>query len=276
MDEQRKLWNGPAGQAWIEGQAMLDRMFEPFEALLAGAVTSSGARSVLDVGCGTGSTTLAAARAAGASGQSTGVDISEPMIAVARARAEREGAAATFVCADAQRYVFEPERFDLIMSRFGVMFFDDPVAAFANLRRAAASGGRLRFIAWRGQAENPFMTAAERAAGPLLPDLPPRQPGAPGQFAFADVARVRQVLEQTGWTGVDAHPLDVACTFSRAELKGYVGRLGPVGVALREADEALRKKVLAAVLPAFDPWIQGDEVRFTAACWNVAARAPGR
>ena len=153
---------------------------------------------VLDVGCGTGSTTLAVARRLGAKGRCIGIDISEPMIAAARARAEREGTPASFIRADAQTHAFEPASFDMIISRFGVMFFDDSVRAFANLRRAARDDAELRFIAWRSAAENPFMTTAERAAAPLLPNLPARRPDAPGQFAFADRRRVYSILEESG------------------------------------------------------------------------------
>src|SRR5438270_1708240 len=166
-DEQTKLWNGLAGRAWVETQEALDRMFEPFERLLVEAAAAKAARGVLDVGCGTGSTTLAIARRLGASARCVGLDISAPMIAVAQGRAEREGSPARFITADAQRHAFEPASFDMIVSRFGVMFFDDPVGAFANLRRAARDGAELRCIAWRSAAENPFMTTAERAAAPL-------------------------------------------------------------------------------------------------------------
>ncbi len=274
MNDQQKLWNGPSGQAWVEAQAMLDGMYAGIEQLLAAEVASRGARRVLDVGCGTGSTTLAAARAAGPEGRCTGVDISEPMLALARSRAERERAAATFICADAQQHPFTPASFDLVISRFGVMFFDDPVAAFANLRRAAAPRAGLRAIAWRSPRENPFMTAAEQAAQPLLPELPPRQPGAPGQFAFADAARVRSILQQSGWSDADVRPIDVPCVFPEAELQGYAGRLGPVSLALRGADEPLRQKVLEAVRAGYTPWVSGGEVRFIAACWSISATAP--
>ncbi len=129
---QAALWNGRAGQAWIDAQASLDRMFKPFEERLVQAVAGQPAKSVLDVGCGTGGTTLAVARQTGAA--CLGVDISRPMIAVAQARAKEEGTPAHFLAADAQSHVFEPASFDMIISRFGVMFFDDPVAAFTNLR----------------------------------------------------------------------------------------------------------------------------------------------
>jgi SAM-dependent methyltransferase len=230
---------------------------------------------VLDVGCGTGATTLAAARRMGAKGRGTGIDISAPMIEVARARAASANVAAKFICADAQDFAFEPASFDLMISRFGVMFFEDPVRAFANLRRAAAPGAEIRFIAWRSPAENPFMTAAERAAAPLLPELPPRRPDAPGQFAFANRDRVQRIVEQSGWTGVDIRPLDVPCAMTLEDLERYLTRLGPVGAALQQADEITRAKVIDAVRAGFKPYIVDDEVRFVSACWMIVARAPG-
>jgi ubiquinone/menaquinone biosynthesis C-methylase UbiE len=179
-DEQTTLWNGPAGRAWVEAQELLDQALKPFEDLLVEAVSSASGGRVLDVGCGTGGTTLAIARLLGANGRSIGIDISEPMIAAARARAQRENAPASFIRADAQAHAFAPASFDMIISRFGVMFFDDPVRAFANLRRAARNGAELRFVAFRSAAENPFMTIAERAAAPLLPNFPPAGRTRPG------------------------------------------------------------------------------------------------
>ncbi|MCY1020072.1 class I SAM-dependent methyltransferase [Pyxidicoccus sp. MSG2] len=273
-DEQTRLWNGLAGRAWVEEQELLDPLFQPFEDLLVEAVSAESGGRVLDVGCGTGSTTLAVSRRLGAKGRCVGIDISEPMLAAARARAEREGTPASFIRANAQVHAFEPASFDLLISRFGVMFFDDPVRAFANLRRAARHGAELRFIAWRSPAENPFMTTAERAAAPLLPNLPARRPGAPGQFAFADPGRVSSILEESGWAEVDIQPIDVACTLPEKELVRYLTRLGPVGLLLQAADERTRTQVIETVRAAFEPYVHGAEVRFTAACWRVSARAP--
>ncbi len=273
-DEQTKLWNGPAGRAWVETQELFDSMFKPMEELLVQAVSAGAGRRVLDIGCGTGSTTLAVARLLGAQGRCTGIDISAPMITAARARAEREGTPASFIIANAQTHAFEPASFDMIISRFGVMFFDDSVQAFANLRRASEENAELRFIAWRGPSENPFMTTAERAAAPLLPNLPARRPDGPGQFAFADQRRVSRILEESGWAGIDIRPLDVACTLPEKELVRYLTRLGPVGMILHEADERTRTQLIETVRAAFEPYVQGADVRFTAACWMVAARAP--
>ena len=193
-EEQDKLWNGSAGAAWVEAQASLDRMFQVFEDLLVAAVTSAKAANVLDVGCGTGATTLGVARRLGDSGRCTGVDLSQPMVELARQRAAAAHVAAEFIVADAQTHAFGAERFDMVISRFGVMFFDDPVLAFSNLRQAAKPAAALRCFVFRSAAENPFMTTAERAAAPLLPDLPARRPEGPGQFAFADARKVQGML----------------------------------------------------------------------------------
>lgn len=273
-DEQAKLWNGLAGRAWVDVQEPLDRMLKPFEELLVDAVGAESARRVLDVGCGTGSTTLAIARRLGAGGHCVGIDLSDPMITAARLRARSEGSPARFICADAQDHAFDPAGFDMIVSRFGVMFFADANQAFANLRRAARHGAMLRFVAWRSAAENPFMTTAERAAAPFLPDLPARRPDAPGQFAFADERRVRRILEDSGWAEIDIRPIDVACTLPERDLVRYVTRLGPVGLVLHAADERTRTRAIEAIRLAFDPYVQGNEVRSTAACWMVGARAP--
>ncbi|MFD3375272.1 MULTISPECIES: class I SAM-dependent methyltransferase [unclassified Streptomyces] len=279
-DEQAARWNGPAASAWVEAQPLVDGVLKPFEDLLVEALAADqegpalgDGGSVLDVGCGTGTTTLAVARRLGAAGHIVGVDISGPMLTAARARAEQADVPASFIHADAQEYTFEPATFDAVISRFGVMFFNDSVRAFANLRRAAKDGAVLRFIAWRGPAENPFMTTAERAAAPLLPNLPARRPDGPGQFAFADADRVRRILAEAGWTGIDIQPKDVTCTLPESELIRYFTRFGPVGQMLGEADEQTRTQVVETVRAAFDPFVEGPEVRFSAGCWVVGARA---
>jgi SAM-dependent methyltransferase len=266
-------WSGSGGHAWVDLQPVLDEMFRPLEALLVDALSAARPHRVLDVGCGTGGVTLALARRLGPASRCVGVDISEPLITAARARAEREGTAASFVLADAEDHAFEPAAYDAVVSRFGVMFFGDFVRAFANLRRAAADDALLRIVVWRGPEENPFMTTAERAAAPLLPGLPARDPDQPGQFAFADPDRVRRILTESGWTGIGIRPVDVPCALPEPELVRYFTRLGPVSQVLRETDERTRARAVETVRAAFDTFVHGSEVRFTAACWVVEARA---
>ncbi|MFF4982958.1 class I SAM-dependent methyltransferase [Streptomyces sp. NPDC001046] len=269
-DEQAARWNGPSGHAWVDLQQVLDGMFRPFEELLVRAVSEEGAARVLDVGCGTGAVTRAVARR---TGHCVGADISAPMIAAARELAEQEGVPASFVHADVQEHDFGTGVFDTVVSRFGVMFFPDPVRAFTRLRGAVRDGGGLRLVVWRGPEENPFMTTAERAAAPFVPDLPARRPDQPGQFAFADPDRVRGILRESGWSDVVLRPVDPVCALPEKDLERYVTRLGPLGTILPQADERTRAEVVDAVRPAFEPFVQGTEVRYTAACWEISARA---
>ena len=276
-DDQATLWNGPAGRAWVDAQAALDQMLKPFEDLLVEGLSVGGSipGRVLDVGCGTGGTTVAVAQRLGPGGRSTGIDISAPMLAAARARAEREGTPVSFIQADAQVHAFESASFDKIISRFGVMFFEDPTQAFANLRAAAREGAELLCVAWRSPAENPFMTTAERVAAPLLPNLPARRPEAPGQFAFADRSRIERILQESRWSTVDIRPVDLPCTLPEQDLMPFLTHLGrPLGRALEEADERTRAQAVRTIRAAFDPYVHGAEVRFTAACWLIGARAP--
>ncbi|MEV0239770.1 class I SAM-dependent methyltransferase [Streptomyces sp. NPDC050674] len=269
-DEQAARWNGPAGHAWVDLQGLLNDMFRPLEELLVDAVATEHPARVLDVGCGTGGITRAVARR---TGHCVGVDISGPMIEEARARAEQEGVAASFIQADAQEYAFEPAAFDAVVSRFGVMFFSDSVRAFTHIRSAVKDGAGLRCLVWRGAEENPFMTTAERAAAPFLPELPARQPDQPGQFAFADPDRVHRILSDSGWSGIDIQPVDAVCTLPERDLVTYFTRLGPLGTVLPGTDARTRAEIVEVVRPAFDPFVEGTEVRYTAACWMVSARS---
>src|SRR3954451_16782697 len=208
---QAEYWGGAGGRRWGELQDLLDGLYAPLARRFVEMVVDAdvGGR-LLDVGCGTGATTVAAAHRLGDAGECTGVDLSEPMLAAARVRAEHEGTHVAFVLADAQRHAFVPASFDVIASRFGVMFFDDPVAAFANLRTATRTGGALRVIVWRGPEENPSMTTSERAAAGMV-TFPPTVPGAPGPFALADTDRVAGILQQAGWSDVGFEPMDEIC-----------------------------------------------------------------
>jgi SAM-dependent methyltransferase len=273
---QAALWNEAAGRNWVEMQNVLDGMFAPLESLLVKESFPGEGGRVLDVGCGAGATTLAMARRLGATGLCLGLDISAPLTEAARARAAAEGIqSAAFMQADAQTHGFEPGSFDSVISRFGVMFFDDPTAAFANLRRAVRPEGKLTFVAWRSPAENPFMTTAARAAEPLLPTLSTISPapGAPGQFAFAEEDRVRRILDASGWKKIDLRPIDVPGTLTEKDLMDYISKLGPVGLALRDVDESTRARTIKTVRSAFEPFVQNGAAHFTMACWLVSARA---
>lgn len=268
--EQSAKWNDQAGRSWAELSDMLDRLLEPFVPLVLGEIEPVAGRRILDVGCGAGALTLAVAERGGLG---LGVDISAPLVEAARARAERlKLAGAEFVLGDAQTHRFDPEGFGALISRFGVMFFADPAAAFSNLGSAVRPGGKLAFLTWRSAAENGFMIAAEQSAADVV-QLPPRVENGPGQFGFADPSRVTAILEEGGWRDVAIRPVDVECSLPVDDLRLYARRMGPVGDLLPTLDDATRAEVERRADEAFAPWVEGAVARFTAACWMVTAKA---
>jgi SAM-dependent methyltransferase len=270
-DDQATLWNGEMGQTWVEMARVTDQLFEPLTAPLLEAA-SAGASALLDVGCGAGFTTLALARELGPSARIVGADISGPLLLAARDRAGAAGVPIDFVFGDAQTFDFAPASFDLIVSRLGVMFFADPVAAFANLRGAATDEARLRFVCWRDPAENPFMTLTARATKGLL-DLPARVPNTPGPYGLADAERTRGILTDAGWSEVEVRPFDATCAMPAEELMTFLTRIGPLREALAEADDERREAVLEAVRAAAELYVSGDQASFEAALWIVDAAA---
>lgn len=269
--DQSQIWNGPAGHAWVEAQKVLDEMFAEIAHFLTTQAQALGAEDVLDVGCGAGATTLQIAEA---TGSCLGVDVSAPLIALARERAEASGARAGFIRDDAQTHALDHARFDLVVSRFGVMFFQDPVAAFSNLLRATRPGGALRFVVWRSAAENTFLTAAERAVEHMLPDLARRTDGAVGPFAFADPQTVAPLLESAGWSHVAFQPVDFDACFSAEALELYMTRLGAVGLVYKDLAPELQAALLTGLRKAYEPFRTGHQIRFKAACWVIEAEAP--
>jgi SAM-dependent methyltransferase len=275
--EQITYWNDQAGPTWVAVQASIDEQIRPLGRLaMECAELRPGAR-VLDVGCGCGDTTIELAARVAPDGEVLGVDISAPMLHRADAQARAAGVVARFELADAQTAPWEPDRFDVLFSRFGVMFFADPAGAFANLRRALRRGGRLAFVCWQNMADNPWMVVPMSAALPLLPPQPPPVPGAPGPFAFADPDHVRAVLARAGFADVALEsvrqPLAVGGGQDLDATVDFVLRMGPTARALRAAaDPALPPRVAAAVREALQPYETADGVRMDSASWIVTAR----
>lgn len=276
---QIEYWNGEVGRRWVDLQDRLDTLFSGLtEMLLEHAAPALGERAV-DVGCGCGATVLALARRVGENGHVLGVDISEVMLDVARRRIEAGGYAnAEVLLADAAVQRFEPGSADLLLSRFGVMFFDRPREAFANLRNALRPGARLVFVCWRPFAENPWFSTPYWAAKPHvpLPDEPKPDPGAPGPFSLDDPARVEAILAGAGFSHIGIVPRDlllhVASSGAVGEAARFLTQIGPVSRLLagaaREQREASESAIRAA-LAAFDG---SDGIRMPARVWLVSAK----
>jgi SAM-dependent methyltransferase len=269
---QLAYWNGPAGDRWATSWQMFDRAEAAIsEAILARAAPAAGER-VLDVGCGAGTTTLALRERVGAGGAVTGIDVSAPQLAVARARAA--GTDVAFVEADAAACPFRPEH-DLVFSRFGVMFFADPERAFANLRAAAAPGGRLAFVCWRSAGENGWVTVPMDAARALAPEVAPPPPGEPGPFAFADRDRLHGILARAGWQQIAIERADHAMVLgSTAEEAAHAALVvGPLARSIAELSADTRARILERLIEAMTPFVTPDGVALPTSCWLDTARA---
>lgn len=262
-----------AGRVWVEQQALLDRIYQPIARAVVEAADLRNGEAVLDVGCGSGATTFEAAWRVGPEGRAVGADISPALLELARRRAGEDGLEGVdFVLTDAQTHAFEAA-FDAVVSRFGVMFFPDPVAAFANLRGALKPGGRLAFACWRGPADNAIATVPLAAAAPFLPSVPKFERDAPGRFGFADPDRVRAILAASGWRDVVVDPLDDPTPVSADELLTMSLRVGPLNPILAGQDEAVRRTVGDAVERALAPFVRDGAAQMKSACWLVTAKA---
>lgn len=272
-------WNASAGNTWADLSDRLDCMVGPLGLAAMDALALRPDERTIDIGCGCGQTTLELARRVGGNGGALGVDISLPMLAVARARADQALAAGVrFLEADAQTHAFEPASADAVFSRFGVMFFADPTAAFANIRGALSPAGRLGFVCWRAMSENPIMTAPMRAALPLLPETPPppADPFAPGPFAFADRDRLMGILRDAGWHDIVIEPHDQSV--SNGDLEETIGtamRIGPLGAVVRERPD-LQAQLVDALREALAPHQTPAGVFFDSATWIVTAHKEAR
>jgi SAM-dependent methyltransferase len=271
-------WNDRAGFIWTEFQERLDALFAPLTAAALNAAAPAAGERVLDIGCGCGETVLELARRVRPSGWVVGIDVSMPMSARARERvaAEKLGNAEV-ILADAATYEFPAARTDLLFSRFGVMFFADPLAAFANLRRAMKPGGRLAWAVWRSLADNPWASVPLEAARSLLPPQPPPVPLAPGPFAFADPDRVSRILGEAGWREVrymrhDA-PMQLATAGRLGEAAEFATRVGPLARALADSPPELRPKVCEQVANALTAHDGPDGIRLPGSIWIVSAKA---
>lgn len=267
----RDYWNGQAGKKWTRMQTALDRMLNPVTELLQTQLGDLAGQRLLDIGCGTGETCLLWLNAGA---DVTGVDISAPMLELAR---ERTAGRARLIQADASRWRDEAP-FDLAVSRFGVMFFDQPGAAFANLRANLCSGGRLVFACWRAPADNAWASTASEAIRDLLPPAPPPDPHAPGPFALADGERLQQLLSEAGFEGIRLAAREVnVCLADRGGLDQAVEfalQIGPAGAALAEAEDALKKLAAERLSQALAPYVQGTQVLMPAGIWLVEADNP--
>jgi SAM-dependent methyltransferase len=272
--DQIAYWNGPGGQHWADRQQTQDILLTPVsEVLIDRAGPRSGER-IIDVGCGCGAVAIALAEKVGPTGRVLGIDISAPMLGRARQMAPA-GAPVDFVLADATVYQFEPASFDLLVSRFGVMFFAEPAPSFANMRKAMRPSGRLTFACWREPRDNPFFMAPLQAVYKHVPKLPPLAPDDPGPFAFASEARVTGILGKAGFTDIAMERCDLALDIAvgrglDAAVESAL-EIGPASRALDGQPPDLRAAATDSIREALAAFAKGQSVPLPASIWIVTA-----
>ena len=279
--EQIEYWNGDAGKRWAQDDGTMARLLHPITEALLEHAPLTGCRHALDIGCGGGSQSLMLAQRLGEGSSVLGVDISGPMLEVARRKREAPATgrgSLAFLQADAAAHDFEAGSFDLLFSRFGVMFFDDPVAAFSNLRGALQAQGRVAFCCWQAVKDNDWVSIPLRAALQHLPPPEPPPPNAPGPFAFADPDRVESVLESAGFGRVALHPFNTTLRISEASALPQavldLARIGPVSRLLADQPQAVLDTVFPAIEEALQPYFQQGALDLQAAVWLVTAVNP--
>ncbi len=278
--DQIDYWNGEAGQGWVDRNAAMELTLGPFgDAAMEAAQVRSG-ESVLDIGCGCADTSFSLLQQASPGGRVLGVDISAPMLAAAAERASRLPAESrdsiAFELADASQHDFTGAGFDVLFSRFGVMFFDDPVSAFANLRTALKPGGRLAFICWAPVPGNDWITVPMGAALQHVPRPEPMPPNAPGPFGLADAEHTRTVLSGAGFSEVQLAPYTPVMRFGHGmeqdRIADFMFDSGPVSRLLADASPEQAQAARAAVREALLPHYDGHTINLAASCWIVTAR----
>lgn len=274
-------WKGQSGERWVANQARLDAMVAVFgQAVIEAAAPVNGER-VLDIGCGAGASSLALAACVGPGGHVLGVDISEPLIDRARSLAPQD-VPALFRVADASSAELPEGAFDILFSRFGVMFFDDPTAAFAHMRRALRPGGRIAFVCWRTAAENNWVRLPMGAIKSVLPPSALPDPEALGPFSFGDRGRVSRILLTAGFTDLAIAPFDASVPFGEGGTRDaaiddavrMTLEVGPLSRALADQPADVRARASAATRAAFAEIPGERSLMINGAVWIVTARNP--
>jgi len=276
-EEQIEYWNGDAGKRWAHDDDIMARLLLPVSKALLDHASVGTCQRALDVGCGGGSQSMMLAQRLSADARVLGVDISGPLLEVARSKIAtgHSGAQVDFLQADAASFEFAANSFDLLFSRFGVMFFDDPVAAFRNMRSAMTKPGRLAFSCWQAMKSNEWTWIPIQTALQHLPPPEPPVPNAPGPFAFANPTRLESILTEAGFADIHLHSFNTTLRISEAatltQAVQDLARIGPMGRLLQDQSQAALDKVYPAMETALQPFFKPGALEMDSAIWLVTA-----
>jgi ubiquinone/menaquinone biosynthesis C-methylase UbiE len=270
-----EFWNSAMGHSWVSQQAVISDVFTSVTGVSLDAAALKTGEHVIDIGCGTGDTLLAIAKVVGSSGAVLGVDVSVPMLDFAKHRAaEARLSNAAFALADAASYAFEPRWADLVYSRFGVMFFENPIRAFTNIRSGMKAGGRLLFVCFRTMPESPWFHVPIEAARPHAPPQQPVDPTAPGMFSFAREERLRGILTEAGFREIAVKATDVPIHGKNiTQSMAFITQAGPLPALLENASDEQRERATDAVRHALAARIEADGRGLHVGLWLVSASA---
>jgi len=274
---QHEFWNGKAGEQWASGHARFDAMLRPIGIAAIDKAAPRPGEHVLDVGCGGGETLVQLAARIAPDGRLTGIDLSGPLLALAKQRGDTLSVPVDLLQGDVQTQRFPAAQFDLLFSRFGVMFFADPVAAFRNLRHSLKADGRLAFACWRRLDDNPWIKLPREVVLRHVPPPTSPEPGAPGMLAFADPDHVRTILTTAGFRDVALDPLDTQILIGGGapldQIVEGLAKEGPTAALIVELPRDRRAALFAELRAALAPHAGTDGVQLGAGSWIVTARA---
>lgn len=274
-----EFWNGPQGKNWVKQNDLTDFMYDPFGAKALERAEIGAGERVIDVGCGCGKTTAKLADLVATGGRVTALDVSVPMLEIARNRIGSKADIVDFISADAATYAFEPESYDVLFSQFGLMFFLNPEEAFSNLFRALKPGGRVVFVCWRRPDLNPFLMIPFEAVHSFVPEMAVPSPDVPASpFSLALEDYVRTLLGGAGLEEVQLEKFNFPTRMGQGDLEACLSFVAdfsnPVATALRRTDPAAAPEILNAVREAVAPYHKHNTLELPASAWIVSAKRP--
>ncbi len=274
------FWNDTGGRMWVSYKDIIEVGMSPFGRKAMNVLALTDGERVLDIGCGCGDTTFEISKRVGPKGHTLGVDISRMIVASAKeSSALKKRHNINFKCVDAQTYNFEKNVFDVVFSRFGVMFFDNPIAAFKNIRYSLVAGGRMAFVCWQPVKAIEWISLPLEIVGRYVKLPPPApEPEAPGGFSFGDTNRVVNILTKAGFSDIAIEPFNTEMNIGKNldEAQIFLTHIGPAGTVLDnpEIDANTRTRFAADLRITLKSYQTNQGVKLGAATWLVTARNP--